>query len=662
MKKTLPDLGSILLSSAVLAASFSPAHAQQLLRKPSAYDSGAGSPVDTSGNRAAPSELPALTSRADFDRLARVYDAGTPNAMPHVLFAIDRQSKPAKLHFINTPRYALHDTFLRAKGLLNGGKVALNRNYLAPDRRFILGTLSWQPALNGYSYEFWEGDQLTPELLKTTAEQLKTGFFAPVRFKANSTAQESVAEAIHFEAVTQAQIMGSQTFLPLNVGQAVGRLRIVSAADAVNDLQPQDIVLLREVPISLPPIAGVVTERPSTVLSHVNLLARGWGVPNAYVQKAAEHYASFNGRWVHMNVQPSGFALRAATDAERQSAEQKAQRKPAPGNRVLIKPDLSRSELVALASLRGADRKRCGAKAANLGEIQSARLADVIVPDGFCIPFAAYADFMRGNGLHERIARMRQLPGFATDSGVRRQALSRLQTEIEQWPVSQSTADAWAQRWASQLGSQGVFVRSSSSSEDLPHFSGAGLYTTVPNVRSSADLVAAVRKVWASVYNFEAWEARQVAGIDDQQVVMSVFVQKAVDSTASGVMITRDPFDASRRHATYIAAKPGLGIRVVEGKRVAEQILYNSRSKAVQLLNRSDDDVALQLDSKGGVREVAVAAGRAVLSDALVKRLARAGAGIKQRFGDKDQDIEWAVQGDQVIILQSRPFISAPGR
>ncbi len=57
----------------------------------------------------------------------------------------------------------------------------------------------------------------------------------------------------------------------------MGRLRILNQAEAVNDLQPRDIVLLREVPISLPPVAGVVTERPSTVLSHVNLLARGWG-------------------------------------------------------------------------------------------------------------------------------------------------------------------------------------------------------------------------------------------------------------------------------------------------------------------------------------------------------------------------------------------------
>ena len=92
---------------------------------------------------------------------------------------------------------------------------------------------------------------------------------------------------------------------------------------------------------------------------------------------------------------------------------------------------------------------------------------------------------------------------------------------------------------------------------------------------------------------------------------------------------------------------------------------YIGRSKDLAIrggMNISSEEIEGLLAGIKGVREVAVAAGRAVLSDALVQRLARAGAGIKQRFGGKEQDIEWAVQGDQVIILQSRPFISAPGR
>ena len=60
---------------------------------------------------------------------------------------------------------------------------------------------------------------------------------------------------------------------------------------------------------------------------------------------------------------------------------------------------------------------------------------------------------------------------------------------------------------ASQLGGRPVFVRSSSNSEDLPNFSGAGLYSSVANVRDETKLIEAVKKVWASLWKFEAYEA-----------------------------------------------------------------------------------------------------------------------------------------------------------
>lgn len=196
--------------------------------------------------------------------------------------------------------------------------------------------------------------------------------------------------------------------------------------------------------------------------------------------------------------------------------------------------------------------------------------------------------------------------------------------------------------------------------EDLPGFSGAGLYTTVPNVTQPDALAKAVQTVWASVYNFDAYEARRAAGIPQDAVVMAVLVQLAAPSDSSGVMITRDPFDASRRYVTYISAKRGLGIKVVEGKRQAEQVMYSSWSKAVQVLSRSAEDTQLVADAGGGVREVPIAPdARQVLNDALVARLAAVGRQVKQRLGKVDQDIEWAVVGDKIIILQARPYIDA---
>lgn len=161
-------------------------------------------------------------------------------------------------------------------------------------------------------------------------------------------------------------LLGAQTYLPLNQGQAVGRLRILNQAEGVNDLQPRDIVLLREVPISLPPVAGVVTERPSTVLSHVNLLARGWGIPNAYVQKPPSITRTSTAAGCISTFSPP--ALRCAPPRLPNSRARSSRHcaSLAKGSKVLLQPDLRRSELVPLAGLRSADRRRCGAKAANL--------------------------------------------------------------------------------------------------------------------------------------------------------------------------------------------------------------------------------------------------------------------------------------------------------
>jgi phosphoenolpyruvate synthase/pyruvate phosphate dikinase len=108
----------------------------------------------------------------------------------------------------------------------------------------------------------------------------------------------------------------------------------------------------------------------------------------------------------------------------------------------------------------------------------------------------------------------------------------------------------------------------------------------------------------------------------------------------------------------YISAKRGLGIKVVEGQRVAEQVMFNPRSQAVRILTRSDEDSLLTFDARGGVREIPITGDRVVLTDDNIRRLARAAAEIKRVFGGREQDIEWAYRGGQLYIVQSRPYIA----
>lgn len=651
-----PGLACLLLA---LAAAPPPAAHAQTARKPSYYDNQSLMKRIDPAARSAPAHRSPLTGRPylekignrdDFGGLARVYNPGTPFEIPHLLFVIDREDKN-RIYYVATPRFELHENFVRRQQLLpRMTEATLNAQYRDPHRRFLFGTLSWQRDIPAYTYEFWEGDPITPDLLKLADATLRASFYDAIQFKTNSTLHEAVARQSGIAFLTQEALLREQTFLPLNTGKAQGRLRIVTSVEHTPDLAPDDIVVLGEVPVALPPVAGIVTERPSTLLSHVNLLAKGWRIPNAYVRDAMTAMRPYDGQWVELLVSDNDYRIRTVA---RSPAGAPRPVKPIPA------PDLSVRTLSPLSALTS-DSRHCGAKAAHLGALKSAHMPTLSVPDGFCIPFAQFREFTRQHHFPERLAALEQRADFVADSTVRREELAKLRADIIDTPVAPALAASWTDRWRSQLRGQGVFVRSSSNSEDLPDFSGAGLYTTVPNVTQADKLAQAVKTVWASVYNFEAYEARRAAGFAQDSVVMAVLVQHAIASDISGVMITRDPFDAARPYVTYLSAKRGLGIKVVEGKRVAEQVMYSSWSKAVQVLSRSAEDTQLIADAAGGVREVPLTGSRSVLNDAIVVRLAAAGKHIKQRLGGVDQDIEWAVRDNEIVILQARPY--ADGR
>lgn len=624
----------------------------QTARKPSPYEYRPGNEA-TAEAATGPDYLARIDNRAQFMQLARVYNPGTALEMPHLIFVIDRRAN-GRIYYINTLRHALHADFVRAQRLLPGmGKATANAQYRDPDRRFLFGTLSWQRDLPGYTYEFWEGDVLTPALLRQTDAVVRASFHDAIRFKTNATGHEQLATAMPLPFVSQAALLREQRFLPLNTGRAEGRLRIVRSAAQLRTLSPGDIPVLDQVPLALVPVAGLVTQRPSTLLSHVNLLAKGWGIPNAYVRDAQQVLRAHDGQWVALDVSHNDYRVTPLAGPPAVPAV------PAPrsGVRNLPRPDLRVVALKPLAALRARDSGHCGVKAANLGTLKAVLPPAAQVPDGFCIPFAHYQAMVQRLKIPARLQALHQRPGFSTDPDVRRVALAALHAEISAAAPDPAFVRTLEAQWQGQLQGAGVFVRSTSNSEDLPGFSGAGLYTTVPNVTRADALAAAVQTVWASVYNFEAYEARAAAGLPQDAVAMAVLVQRAAPSDSSGVMITRDPFDAGRRHITYISAKRGLGMRVVEGKRQAEQVMYSRWSKAVQVLSRSAEDTQLVSSAGGGVHEVPITGSRQVLTDALIARLARVASTTKQALGGVDQDIEWAVVGDQVLILQSRPYV-----
>lgn len=575
------------------------------------------------------------------------------------MFVIDRSSRN-RVYYVNSRLYQFHKDFVNATYLsLERGRAFSDNNHLKSDRRFILGTIAFQATADKFTFEFWEGDQITRGLLIETIDALQRSFFAPLYFKPNSLAQEQTAGDLNKTdkqvlMLTAGELSWNQVYQPLNLGASIGQLRIIDRVTADTVIDRNQIVIFKEVPIHLTPLSGVITTEPASPLSHVNLLAKSWAIPNATIKNADTLFRALEGKYVRLEVRESDYSL---TTADPREVDERNRQWVKRSDLVTPRADLNYDRLTDLKLQRARDAVRFGAKSANLGEIVHAKVPGLTVPAGFAIPFRYYQDFIRRNHLEERIAAAVEEDRFVHDPRYRKVRLSEIRRWITEGRHEETFRQTVLEKTHREFAGLGLFARSSTNAEDLPSFSGAGLYTTVPNVRTDDQLMDAIKTVWASVWNYEAYEARESFGMNHFGVYPAVLIQEGIDADSAGVAITKDPFNPADRGAVFVNAKRGLGIKVVEGRRVAEQVIYRPGSRDVHVLTRSDEDTMLVFDEKGGVKEVTVEQQRRVLTDALVRELARAALQLKRIFGGRDQDIEWVYSRGRLYIVQSRPYI-----
>ena len=627
----------------------------QATRKPSAMRASKEDLQQT-----ATSEIKSLSkiqSQAEFDDLARVYHQGTSYALPHTMFLIDRQDND-KIYYINSKKYRFHKDFANAAYLsLERGEAFTNSNYLNPNRRFVLGTLAWQTPIQKWTFEFWEGDTISADLIKTTYDTINNSFFAPVAFKPNSNKQDENSAKLNIARISADEINKGQEYLPLNEAKAVGRIHVIDKLDDTVEIGYNEILVLKEVPISLPPVRGIIVAKPSTPLSHINLLAKGWNIPNAYVKNADKLFKDFDTYWVVLETKGDKYEIKRATNDNLKEPP------PIPDDIKTPPADLTKTRLLPLALMRKKDSAAYGSKAANLGEIVHFKQLGFTVPDGFSIPYIYYKQFMEANNFDNKVADLLDDNDFVHNPRSRRQKLKEFRAQIQSGKFDDKLRAQILRQWKTQLAGKPVFIRSSSNAEDLPNFSGAGLYDSVKNVTADDKIIEAVKTVWASVWNFEAYEARERNFVDHTKTYMSAFVQTGVDMDNGGVMITRDPFDQNNKNAVYISAVFGHNLQVTAGDAdlkkavIPEQILFTPKSNSVQVLTRSNQDTIFKFAKSGGVEETKISTTRQVLTDALTRQLVTTANQIKRIFGNNEQDIEWGILKNRIYIVQSRPYI-----
>ena len=298
----------------------------------------------------------------------------------------------------------------------------------------------------------------------------------------------------------------------------------------------------------------------------------------------------------------------------------------------------------ALADFGAADLASAGGKGANLGELARHGFP---VPAGFVVTTAAYAALLAETSLGTELRALLEVEDAGT-------LIRALFTEA-QMPARVS-ADIAAAYGA--LGGGPVAVRSSATSEDLPGAAFAGQQDTFLNIVGEQAVIRAVVDCWASLWTDRAIAYRQRQRIDPREVSIAVVVQDMVPADTAGVLFSANPVTGDRGEIV-VDASPGLGEAVVSGRVTPEHYVLDSTGRT-RTYTPGAHEVVIRALAGGGTEEIAgTGSPRTPLGEEQLVELARLALRAQEHFG-RPQDMEWAVAGGRLYVLQARPMTALP--
>lgn len=527
-----------------------------------------------------------LYTPSDFAQLAQ---GSGLNQIQSVKFVLDLQRNNA-LHFLGSRQWPLHYTYVREiidqdkrldrcdmdeNLLFNNGwyEFSVENYFSAQTRRYHLGTLSYHPNAQLSNVEFTFGDAITPAQMRSVFFALSAATLNPFAWSLRPQDATQVAAVRSIEG--SLPMVGPQApfanikYQGLATGIAYGTLNFIPSEQlASTTLNKRQIIITNDVPNDIDFVGGLITEAFQTPLAHVNILSQSRKTPNMALPNAhlLPEINALLGQLVRLEVNEGGYSLRAAQLSEAQAFWDSQNPNT---DKLIPRLDAQFASLLDLKNSTIADLPRVGAKAAQLAEIlkvdqslsQCAEGATFAVPEGaFAVPMAFYLQHMRTSGAQTLLDGLLKETRFHTDLAYRKSMLANLQAKILAQPVDAALLtqiNTWAK---ARFGKKTMRFRSSSNTEDLAEFNGAGLYESISAKLDSPDesVEIALRTVWASLWNLRAYEERENSQVEQSQVAMAVLVHRSFpDERANGVAVGRNILDLVRTDQYYFNIQAG---------------------------------------------------------------------------------------------------------
>ncbi|PIN89892.1 phosphoenolpyruvate synthase [Candidatus Pacearchaeota archaeon CG10_big_fil_rev_8_21_14_0_10_34_76] len=324
------------------------------------------------------------------------------------------------------------------------------------------------------------------------------------------------------------------------------------------------------------------------------------------------------------------------------------------------------------SELSNKDVPIAGGKGASLAEMYNHKFP---VPPGFVITAQAYKYFIEKSGLKEKISDiLNKLDVNDTASLSQASKTIREMIDNANMPkdLEQDIVEAYDVLDVDKKGfsdARGgaldilrnsheppfVAVRSSATTEDLADASFAGQQDSFLNIKGKQELIKTVKMCFSSLFTARAIYYRKKKGFSEGIALLSVVVQKMVDSVKSGVMFSKNPL--KNDNSIIIEAVWGLGEGIVSGKILPDHYVLNSDFEITDA-QVSDKKIAVVRAASGKITDVNLNPEKSsarVLSGHELKKLAHFALRLEEHY-KKPQDIEFAIENDEIYIVQSRPI------
>ena len=519
----------------------------------------------------------------------------------------------------------------------------------------------------------------------TTFEPLSYGFIDDkVRSSVALSLGETVSELGSFVSKVSninnnvMSIDSQSAIRGLNPGYAFGTLVVVDGNPDAVEVNTNNIYIFERPPSDLKPVAGIMTVSEGNLVSHVQLLARNLGIPNAALSyDNLKDLKKYNGDNVFYAVSSKGNVILKAEDDMTSEEKELFSKKERSKNVIAVPVDQIRLDKTNVINMRDVSAKDsgklCGPKAANLGELK--QLFPDQVVEGLIIPFGIFREHMNQQMPNEDKSYWEYLNAtFAKADALRSkneneddiekfqlEALDKLHKAIINMPLEgnfvNDLRNNFKSAFGNTIGNVPVFLRSDTNMEDLKEFTGAGLNLTLFNILSEDKITEGIKRVWASAYTERSFKWRQKYLSNPENVFPSILIIPSVDVDYSGVMITKG-INSGNDNDLTVAFSRGAG-GAVDGQS-AETRLITERSNTLLSPARQPDYI--RLPTTGGTQKYITTFNAPILNDGNIEDIRKLAKEIRRTMAKNSEaaqayDVEFGFQNDKLWLFQIRPFV-----